>query len=495
MKKVISCLVCFAVFFTAFSQTVSITNTVSTEPVITIDGDNQYWGFTDDYTLREEVVGEAITADGRAKVKGKIRFDLQTLDPGETSILSFKPRWSWNSSANANDGNRSRVAALLKPFDWLEIGVGNLAGVGYSFKLGPNFSGSGWTDDYSEGWNVINGIVGKFQNIHMLIKDGIQFSYIGVPGLKIGFGLRSADADLRTMVKKGMFNGAALGATYKTDLFEVGAKWAGNFGYTKKKSNSKNYDATNSTAQLAAAGVPIPAGTQLNSVTINTISNLSATSAEGNDKSYQDHTIYAAFTFKGLEEAKIGTTIHTGVGFYKEKASVVKNSKDTTAFLFDVGAGFDFRNGISDDVNIAVGYNKIDSTTSKVLPFCVRNTLEYAASSDSTFTFELCYAQAGLTEKKDVQGAKNTSAGFYTNAQVPADANNTPTVDEGYGWLIAAVPTFEFTMGAHTFSLGVKSVVLGDIVPHGKSGHEWAWTGLRGREANVSFPISWSYEF
>ena len=449
MKKIISILICLAVVFAAFSQTVSVTNTVSTEPAITIDGGNCYWGFTDDYFLREEVVGEAITADGRARVKGKIRFDLQTLDPAESSILSFKPRWSWNSLANANDGNRSRVAALLKPVDWLEVGIGNLAGVGYAFKLGPNFSGNGWTDDYNEGWNTISGIVGNFENIHMLIKDGIQVSYIGVPGLKVGFGLRSANGDRNTMIKKGMFNGAALGAKYSADLFEVGAKWAGNFGAE--------------TGYLA----------------------------DQNDKAYQDHTFYAAATFKGLQEAKIGTTIHAGVGFYTAKASKVKNTKATTAFLFDVGAGFDFRNGISDDVNVAVGYNKIDGTTSKVLPFCVRNTLTYEASSDATFTFELCYAQAGLKEKKQVAGAANTNS----NALGPAGAANTPTIDDGYGWLVAAVPTFEFTMGAHTFSMGVKSVVLGDIVPHAKSGHEWSWTGLRGQEANISFPLSWSYEF
>ena len=449
MKKIISIFICLAVVFAAFSQTVSVTNTVSTEPVITVDGGNHYWGFTDNYFLREEVVGEAITADGRAKVKGKIRFDLQTLTPAESSILSFKPRWSWNSNANASDGNRSRVAALLKPVDWLEVGVGNLAGVGYAFKLGPNFSGDGWTDDYNEGWNTIKGLVGNFENIHMLIKDGIQVSYIGVPGLKIGFGLRSAGADRDTMIKKGMFNGAALGAKYSADLFEVGAKWAGNFGAEK------------------------------------------GFLAEDSDKAYQDHTFYVAATFKGLQEAKIGTTIHAGVGFYTAKASVVKNTKATTAFLFDVGAGFDFRNGISDDVNVAVGYNKIGGTTSKVLPFCVRNTLTYEVSSDATFTFELCYAQSGLKEKKQVAGTVNTN----NNAIAPNGAALTPTVNDEFGWLVAAVPTFEFSMGAHTFSMGVKSVVLGDIVPHAKSGHEWSWTGLRGQEANISFPLSWSYEF
>ena len=87
-----------------------------------------------------------------------------------------------------------------------------------------------------------------------------------------------------------------------------------------------------------------------------------------------------------------------------------------------------FADEISDDVNVAVGYNKIGGTTSKVLPFCVRNTLEYSASSDSTFTFELCYAQAGLKEKKQVAGAVNTNK----NAIGPAGAVHTPTVNDEY---------------------------------------------------------------
>ncbi len=478
MKKIVAILLALAVVSMAFAQTVSVTNTVSSEPKITIDGGNHYWGFANDYTLREQVEGEAVTADGRAKVKGRIRFDLQSIDPSESSILSAKPRWSWNSNANAPDGNRSSVAALIKPFDWLEIGVGNLDDEGYSFGVGPNLSWSEWSDKYKWGYNTIQGLAGKWQGAHELIKDGIQASYVGVPGLKVGFGLSSArnranqwgSTDKETMIKKGMFNGAALAASYGTDLFDVGAKWSGNFG-TESAGTS--------------TGV-----------------------AAESDKAYQEHQIYAAFTFKGLQEAKIGTTIHAAVGYYTSKASpletwtyydavskatVTKNNTAVTSFLFDIGAGFNFRNGITDDVSVAVGYNKIGSTASKVLPFCVRNKLGYSVSSDANFSFELCYAQNGLAEKKSVAGATNVSSSFITTGAAGAVA--TPTTNNENGWLIAACPSFSFNMGSHKFSMGVNSVVTGDIVPHAKQGHEWAWTGLRGKEAVISFPLSWAYTF
>ena len=459
MKKIIAILLALAVVSMAFAQTVSVSNKLETKPTVTIDGGVHYWGFANNYFLRDEVVGEAVTADGRAKVKGRIRFDLQTLSPDEKSILSFKPRWSWNSNANAADGNRSSVAALLKPWDFLEIGIGNLDDVGYQFQTNwQNFSWEGWTEKYKYGYNTIPGIVGTWQNINGLIKDGIQVCYVGVPGLTVGFGLKSADADLATMIKKSVFDGAALGARYSTDLFTVGAKWAGNFGYVADNTGKGN-----------------------------------GTTANDTDKAYQDHTIYACFGFNGLNEAKVGTSLHAGVGFYTEKASAIKNANtQTTAFLFDIGAGFNFRNGITDDLNVAVGYVKQGSETAKVLPFAVRNKIAYSASSDATFAFEFAYAQSSLKEKKSVAGTANSNAQQYALA---AGTTATPTVNGGFGWLIAACPSFSWKMGAHSFSIGVDAVTLGDIVPHAKTGWEWAWTGLRGKEANITFPLSWTYTF
>ena len=474
MKKIIAILLALAVVSMAFAQTVSISNTLQTQPKITIDGGNQYWQFADGFFLRDQVTGEAVTADGRAKVKGVIRFDLSPVTPLEGSILSFKPRWSWNSAADNSigEGNRSQVGAVIKPFDFLEIGIGNVDMVGYAMNIGPNFDWSEWSTWYRWGFNTIPGVVGQWQRLSVLIYDGIQAVYTGVPNLKIGVGLESARneknghgyKDLNTMIKKGMFNGPSVGATYDTDLFGVGAVWKGNFGME------------------------------------------SGALAEQNDKAFQDHTIYASFTFKGLQEAKIGTKIYAAVGFYTAKASplvqwtyydavakasVTKNNTSVTSFLFDIGAGFNFRNGISNDINVGVGYYKVGSTTSKVLPFCVRDTITYSASSDATFAFTIGYSQAGLAEKKTVAGAVNTN----NNDVMAAGAQAVATTDNGSAWLVFAYPRFSWNMGAHSFNVGLRTSVDGDLVPHAKSGHEWGWTGLRGKQAVIEFPLSWTYTF
>jgi len=480
MKKIIAILLALAVVSMAFAQTVSISNKLETNPSITIDNGTHYWGFANNVFLRDEVNGTAQTADGRAKIKARIRFDVNTLDPSETAILGFKPRWSWNSAANNtdSDGNRSCVAAWLKPVDFLEIGIGNFTGVDADTGFGPNIDWSEWSTWYKWGFNPIPGLAGRWQRASSLVADGIQVVFTGVPNLKIGAGLTSARnekneqgaADKETMIKKGMFNGLSLGAGYDTDLFGVGAVWKGNFGMERGYLK------------------------------------------EQNDKSYQDHTIYASFTFKGLQEAKIGTSIYAAVGFYTAKASElvdwsgygfsnnagtpVTNKAQVTSFLFDIGAGFNFRNGITDNLAVAVGYYKIGGVTSKVLPFCVRNTISYSASSDATFAFTLGYSQAGLKEKKNVKASSNlTSNNLITTGAQGTAAVATPGTLANSTWLIFAYPKFTWTMGAHSFDMGVKTMVDGEIVPHAKQGHEWAWTGLRGKTAEVIFPISWTYNF
>ena len=483
MKKIIAILLALAVVSMAFAQTVSISNTLQTQPKITIDGGNQYWQFADGFFLRDQVTGEAVTADGRAKVKGVIRFDLSPVTPLEGSILSFKPRWSWNSAADNSigEGNRSQVGAVIKPFDFLEIGIGNVDMVGYAMNIGPNFDWSEWSTWYRWGFNTIPGVVGQWQRLSVLIYDGIQAVYTGVPNLKIGVGLESARneknghgyKDLNTMIKKGMFNGPSVGATYDTDLFGVGAVWKGNFG-------------------MEAGAV--------------TENNVTTYNAEQFDKAFQDHTIYASFTFKGLQEAKIGTKIYAAVGFYTAKASplveweyydanakatVKKTNTAVTSFLFDIGAGFNFRNGISNDINVGVGYYKIGSTTSKVLPFCVRDTITYSASSDATFAFTIGYSQAGLAEKKTVAGTANSN----NKDIMAAGAQAVATTDNGSAWLVFAYPRFSWNMGAHSFNVGLRTSVDGDLVPHEKTGYEWGWTGLRGKQAVIDFPLSWTYTF
>ena len=469
MKKIIAILLALAVVSMAFAQTVSISNELMTSPEITVDGSGAYWGFANKYFLRDEVNGEAVTADGRAKVKGRIRFDLQTMTPDENTLLNLKPRWSWNSNANAADGNRSSVGAVLKPFDSIEIGIGNLDEVGYGFSCVPqSISWKLYSDDWKYGFNTIIGLAGMWQNVHQLINDGIQVVYTGVPGLKIGAGLSSARptggdrnkpgaTDMDTMIKKGVFNGLALGANYGTDLFSVGARWAGNFGWEK-----------------AGASTGVAAET---------------------DKSYQDHTITAGITFNGLNEAKIGTTLHAAVGYYTEKASQLRNEgKTISSWIIGVGADFNFRNGISDSVAFDVGYNKVGGVSTKVLPFCIRNTINYSVSSDAKFSFAMCYSQAGLDEKTSVKGSAATNLGQINGVATPS-TDVTGWANGGRTWLIGAKPSFSFSMGAHTFSFAVKTVVLGDIIPHAKTGHEWGWTGLKGYKAIVDIPLSWKYTF
>ena len=445
IKKAFVAVLVFATPACVYAQTVRITNELSTQPKITIDDKtNNYWKFTKNYFLRDEIVGEAVTADKRARIKVRLRFDLQALDPAETSIVSLRPRWSWNTLEKASDGNLSAVAAAVKPFDSLEIAVGNLESTGYSFSAGPNVSRTMWTDKYKTSAVVVHGLAGKWQYIHMLAGDGLQVCYTGIPHLKLGAALISADDDADTMLKKGLFKGVAAAARYSSDLFDAGAVWKGNFGA------EKGFKAADS------------------------------------DKAYQDHTLYAGFTYKGLSKAKIGTKLNAAFGYYTCKESKIAGTKDVQSFLIAFGADFDFRNRISDSVSFAVGYSKEGSLKTQVLPFVIRNTLKYSASKDSAFALELCYAQAGLKEKFAVAAAKNVPSG---NAAVPTNNKSE------YGWMVVIRPGFTFAMGANTFSMGLKAIVSGDIVPHAKQGHETSWTARRGKQAAIDFPLSWEYKF
>ncbi len=451
-KRFFAKMFAFAIAPVLFAQTVTITNEMLSQPQIAVNDKANYWKFSKSYFIRDEIYGEAVTADKRAKVKVRLRLDVQPLEPGETSILSAKPRWSWNTAANASDGNRSAVAALLKPVDSIEIGIGNLESVGYALSCGPNISRTMWTDKFITSVNVLPGIAGKSDYIHNMVDTGLQVCYTGIPNLKVGLGLVSPSADRETTVKKGLFNGIAAGAKYSSKLFDLGANWRGNFGA------ENGYKAGNT------------------------------------DKAYQDHTVYAGFTYKGLSEAKVSTKINAALGYYTSKASALAKSKAINSFCIGVGADFNFRNGITDSVSIAVGYTKEDGLKSQVLPFVIRNSLKYTVSKDAAFTIELCYSQSSLKEKTTVAAQKNITGSLLT---APVNkAAYTPTLySNECGWLVVIKPTFTFSMGSHVFSMGVKAIALGDIVPHAKQDTEWSWTGLRGRQASIGFPLSWGYKF
>ena len=427
MKKLFSILlIALIAMAMVAAQTVTISNELLTEPMITVDSNSNgtWWGYKNGTTLRDEVVGEGITADGRARVKGRVRFDVNFTDPTiNSSLLTAKPRLSWGSSADALDGNRSAVAAILKPTNYLEIGLGNLHDVGYAFSVGSNPSACAWTDPITTRWNVIPGLVGQWQNANELVSDGIYVAFTGVDNLKIGVGLRSADANFATMIKKSVFKGPAAAVTYTHEKFDVGAKVAADFG---------GINATNET-----------------------------------DKAYREYQAYAAFAYKGLQEAKVGTTLHAGAGVYTNNASTILGKAKTTTFLLDLGSDFNFRNGISDSLNVSVGYGKIDGVNRKTLPFAIKNTLAYTVQ-DAKFAVETVYAQTSFDKRiKDIKTNESPN-GLVGGANI------------NYDNLIAVNPSFQLTQGAHTFKVGVNTAVYNDLVAHEKIASEWRWTGIKG---------------
>ena len=446
MKKIIAILTALAVVSMAFAQTVSIKNELETCPKVTIDGASNQWGFdNDDCILRDSVVAVAETADGRARFEGRVRFYVRTRDTEMNSILNVSPRWTFTTGAVGS--------ALLKPIDGLEfriIGDGDFCGKGF----GPNLSWSNLPQYNAAGINF-PGITGKWQNIHTLAKGG-YVAFTGIDGLWVGAGLSWGVNDAAggatefnwnnltaSLIKKGAFGPITVGATYDADLFGVGAKYVGEFG---------GYN--------GVKGV--------NGV------------ADNNTGKFNHHNIYAGFTFKGLQDAKVGTTIGAAVDFDTYSNSSVMNTKAHTGFAVSANAGMDFRNGITDKVTVTVGYDTYDGKKSKVLPFYIGNDLGYKVSDDASFALHTSYLQAGLNN------AKKT----YTTETTAADVMNATAAS-----CITLKPEFTFNMGAHSFNFGVETQIANQMKYNQKTSSEWAFTSLYGKKAVVKFPVKWTYQF
>ena len=437
MKKIIAILAALAVVSMAFAQTVSITNKIETAPQVRIDGSQHQWGFDGDRLLREEVVGTGTTADGRATVWGRARLDLETRDTENKSILNVKPHWLFTNDLTA--------AALIKPLNGLEIKVGSHDGLNKYFGPGIEWENNNAGDiqiaDVTGKWNGINGF-----------RDGIYAGFTGIENLWIGGGIATGIYENGTkgnsLVKKGAYGPFEFGATYDADAFAVGAKYVGQFGGFTGKAGT-NGVANNET-----------------------------------DSKYNHHNIYAGFTFKGLEDAKVGTTIGAAVDFDTHKVSSVMDTKAYTAFAVSANAGMNFRNGITDTVAVTVAYQSVDGKKSKVLPFYIGNDLGYKVSDDASFGLHTSYAQAGLMNSmKTYNGDKGTAV------------DNGVLSDKSWASVLTLKPNFNFSMGAHSFGFGVETQVVNDLKYNQKTGNEWAFTSMYGREARVTFPISWSYNF
>ena len=443
MKKIIAILAALAVVSMAFAQTVSISNTLSTNPQVVIDGASQQWGFADDNFVREEIAGTGVTADGRASVWGRARLDVETRSTDNKSILNVTPRWHFTSEISA--------AALIKPFDGLEIKVGSKDG--FNKWFGPSIE---WKNNNCGGANGIHiaDVTGRWNSINGF-RDGIYVGFTGIEGLWVGAGIATDSIawndgnDLAGkvwnpagLIKKGAFGPFEFGVTYDAAVFSVGAKYVGQFG---------GYNGT--------AGV--------NGV------------ADANTGKYNHHNIYAGFSFRGLQDAKVGTSIGVAADFDTHTASTTMGTTAYTAFAVSANAGFDFRNGIKDTVAVTVGYQSVDGKKAKVLPFYVGNTLSYSMDS-ATFSLAASYTQGGLL----------ASTKTYINETADADV-----LTGSYASVIDLNPSFSFSMGAHSFSFGVDTQVANQLRHYNKTSSEWAFNALYGKKAQVNFPVSWTYNF
>lgn len=445
MKKIIAILTAGALFSAAFAQTVEISSTLSTSPEIYVDGESNQWGFSDENFFREEIEGTGETADGRAAVWGRVRLDAKTKDTAQESILNIKPQWHFS--------NEFAAAALIKPFDGLEIKVGSHEGLNKDFG-----SDIAWEDE-NAGDIIIADITGKENKINAF-RSGIYAGFTGIEGLWIGGGvvadtIKESDGagldgkvwNQNGLIKKGSYGPFQFGASYDTDLFGAGVKYVGEFGGLNQPEDEtgENGVANNFT-----------------------------------DAKYGHHNIYAGFSFNGLQDAKVGTTIGFSVDFDTHKNSSVMGTKAYTAFAASANAGFDFRNGITDTVAVTVAYQSIDGKKSKVLPFYIGNDLGYQVSDDASFSLHTSYLQGGLLN----------AAKTYTDETTSDDV-----LSGNYASLVTLSPSFSFSMGAHTFGFGVETQVANHIKYNQKTSSEWAFTSMYGKSARVKFPVSWTYTF
>ncbi len=468
MKKIIAILTALAVVSMAFAQTVSITNTLSTEPVVKIGAEDGVlgakWGFGDENFLREQVEGKAETLDARATAWARVRFNAQTKDTEKDSLLNVKPQWHFGVE-------QMKAAALLKPVDFLEVFIGD-RDASFNKGFGPSIAWEngnttiGYTNKDVDGISIGH-VTGAWQNVQNA-ESGLYVAYTGVDNLWIGGGFAAekggATWQNKSLIKKGVFGPFQIGATYNTDLFGVGAKYVGQFGGYNDRGAKKG----NETGDL-----------------------LNGKSNDYTAAKYNHHNIYAGFEFKGLQDAKVETKIGAAVDFDTHKASDVMNTKanptddgyyavkEYTAFAVSANAGFDFRNGIGDTVAVTVAYQSIDGKKSKVLPFYIGNDLTYTMDN-AKFSLHTSY----------MQGALNNAKKTYTDQTKVGDA-----LFANYASLITLKPEFTFSMGAHSFNFGVETQVANQIKYNQKTSADWAFTSMYGKKAVVKFPMSWTYNF
>ena len=441
MKKIIAILVALAVVSMAFAQTVSVKNELYTCPVITVNGANCAWSWDDNTMLRDRIDFSAETADGRAKVYGRVGTRLAITDPAGAGLLNVLPRigivqstqnaWWWD------------LGATYKCTDFLAFGMGSGEG-SLHYKAGGYTGGCG--DIYWENnadFNGANGMFGSWKNYARVQGNGIFVALLGG-----GIGLDGFTAVLgfdNDWFNKNMasFN---FGVKYNADVFGVSARYHGSFGDQYHSNVIAN----------AAYG---------------------ATTGSADRKSDYSHEFYVGANYSGLKDLAVG--IDLGAGFLAQLGRT--QSTATNRMAASIQSSFDFRNGITDALWLTVGFGRFTDgnnnvVSAKVLPFGIGNKLAYKIGGDynATFKFDIAYMQDFLSRKlKDSDGkvSPNFSMDIYIS------------------------PSFSWTMGKSTFEIGLRNDVKGHLGYTEKTANDWAFTRVFGDEAKIRIPMSWTYQF
>lgn len=362
MKKGIAILIAFALITMAFAQKVNAENELYTEPRINVGGGRAAWQWTDNIMLRNRLIANGETADGRGKFFGRVETRLMIVDPNGNGLLNVLPRIGIATPV-------AHMAGTYRITDYLAFGMGS------NFlhkKAGAYTSGCGdiyWAEDSDFG--CAGGLFAASKNYAHVQTKGIFAALLGD-----GIGLDGFTAVLgfnNDWFNKNMAS-FCVGAKYKLDLFGISARWHGTFGdeYTR--------------ADIVPAAF--------------------AASGSADRKSDYNHEFYVGANFSGLKDLPVG--IELGAGFLAKlsKAGSVTNSN----FAVSAQSEFDFRNGIKDAVWLTLGFGKFNNETAKILPFGIGNKLSYEIGGDydASFGFDVAYMQDYLTS--DLKSAKTTGA-------------------------------------------------------------------------------------
>jgi hypothetical protein len=410
MKKIIAILVALAVVSMAFAQTVSVSNELYTEPTVIVNGANTAWHWGDNSLLRDRIDFSGETADGRAKFYGRVGTRLGITAPDGTGLLNVIPRigivqdtqnaWWWD------------LGATYRFTDYLAFGMGSGEG-SLHYKAGGYTGGCG--DIYWENnadFSPANGLFGAWKNYARVQGNGIFLAFlgdgVGVDGFTAVLGFDN-DWFNKNMAS---FN---FGVKYTAiDALGLSARYHGSFG--------KQYHSA--TLSDAAYG---------------------AFDGSADRKSDYAHEFYVGASYSGLKDLAIG--IDLGAGFIAKLGR--EQSTITNLMGASLSSTFDFRNDMTDQVWVTVGFGRFTDAggnvvSAKVLPFGVGNKFTYKIGGDfdAKFTFDVAYMQDYLERKIKENPGMRTAANSMD---------------------IYVSPAFNWTIGKSTFEIGLRNDVKGHL--------------------------------